>query len=142
MWGHMHRCFEAGPGAPRAARKCTHDWLEHLGWKGPECDDVVLAVSEAVTNAVEHAYPRDFPGQVIMDADTVTGPDGEQRVRITVTDHGMWREPEPSPEFAGCVPVRGRGLTMIRAAMSRSWLDANSDGTRLTMISKAVHPTR
>lgn len=141
MWGHMHRWFDSAPSTPKAARRCVSDWLCRLGWTGPEHDDVVLAVSEAITNAVEHAYPQGYPGVVTIDAATLTGPNGTQRIHLTVTDQGCWRDPGPG-SMAGSIPVRGRGLTMIRATMACLRLDSNASGTRLTMVSRAVSPAR
>ncbi|HTK60723.1 MAG TPA: ATP-binding protein [Pseudonocardia sp.] len=140
MWGHMHRWFTAAPTTPKAARQCISEWLHRLGWTGPEHDDVVLAVSEAITNAVEHAYPEGYPGVVTIDAATLAGPDGAQRIHLTVTDQGSWRDPGDGPVSVGSVPLRGRGLTMIRATMACLRLDTNASGTRLTMVSRAVKP--
>lgn len=94
-------------------------WIEH-----PETrHDVLLSVSEAVSNAVEHgaragnagADHRDRPIVVVasMEAD---------EVRVTVRDHGIWREPVASPE-------RGRGLGIMRALMDDVVVERHDDGT-------------
>jgi anti-sigma regulatory factor (Ser/Thr protein kinase) len=139
MWGNLYHRFEATPSAPKAARRRVSDWLHLLGWTGPECDDVVIAVSEAITNAVEHAYPRGGPGTVTVDATTLTGPHGTQRIRITVIDEGCWRAPCSGEAPAGSPPPV-RGLSMIRTAMSHVSLEANATGTRLTMITEPAVP--
>lgn len=139
MWGHMYRCFEIGPQAPGAARKCIDEWLSQLGWDPSACADVVLAVSEATTNTVQHAYPRGCPGKIIVDAATLTGRDGAQRLRITVTDHGAWRVPAASVPSSSA-PTRGRGLMMIRAVMSQLQVNSDASGTQVTMVTKPTRP--
>ena len=46
----------ANPVAIPVARYQVRRWLAALSWPAAALDDIVLAVSEAVTNAVEHAY--------------------------------------------------------------------------------------
>ena len=140
MWGHTHRCFYAVPDAPSAARRCVSEWLRELGWSGTDLDDVVLSVSEAITNAVEHAYPPGHPGSITMDAATLTGPNGTQRIHVTVTDQGTWRTPKIALAVVGSVSVRGRGLGMIRATMETLRLDTDASGTRLTMMTREANP--
>jgi hypothetical protein len=46
----------ADPVVASMARDRVRQWLTALGWPAGQCDDIVLAVSEAVGNAIEHAY--------------------------------------------------------------------------------------
>ncbi len=55
------RCA-AEPGNLPALRGELDSWLAGLAWPDDERADVVLAVSEACANAVDHAYPRRVPG--------------------------------------------------------------------------------
>ena len=50
----------ADPVAPSVARQQVRRWLAALAWPTDQLQDIVLALSEAVTNAAEHAY-RDRP---------------------------------------------------------------------------------
>jgi anti-sigma regulatory factor (Ser/Thr protein kinase) len=76
-------------------------------------------VSEACTNAVEHAYgPR--RGRFRVRAERV----GDS-VEVTVTDRGRWRPPRGSG--------RGRGLKIMEAAMDALTLSTDADGTELKM---------
>ncbi|HEX6988096.1 MAG TPA: ATP-binding protein, partial [Bacillota bacterium] len=54
-----------------------------LSFTIPEIEEIKVAVSEAVTNAVVHAYP-DEPGVVHVRAEV----DGEQ-LTVVVSDHGV-----------------------------------------------------
>jgi anti-sigma regulatory factor (Ser/Thr protein kinase) len=152
MWGHLQHRFEANPSAPRAARRRLRTWLGSLGWPEQEADDVVLAVSEAVSNAAQHAYHPGYPGEINLRAATVTCPNGTQCLSITVTDHGTWNDPaagagrptcaDPDAGPAPKLPTHGNGLALIRAATEGLRIDANAAGTRLTMTSHPVESLR
>jgi anti-sigma regulatory factor (Ser/Thr protein kinase) len=76
--------------------------LEGAGVDPDRTYDLLLAATEAATNAVEHAQE---PTEPFIDVSaTVTGGD----VRIDVRDHGQWRERGPSMD-------RGRGSTLMSA---------------------------
>ncbi len=84
---------------------------------GPERTfDLVLAVGEAVANAVEHAY-RGATGDFVLRLSP-----GEGKIFGEVQDLGTWREERPSPE-------RGRGLAILRATTRRLELNRTSRGT-------------
>jgi anti-sigma regulatory factor (Ser/Thr protein kinase) len=84
---------------------------------GPERTfDLVLAVGEAVANAVEHAY-RGAAGDFVLRLSTSEG-----KIFGEVQDLGTWREDRPSPE-------RGRGLAILRATTRRLELNRSSRGT-------------
>jgi anti-sigma regulatory factor (Ser/Thr protein kinase) len=117
---------------PALARRLLREWLANQRWPLDEADDLVLAVSEAVTNAVEHAYPSGNRGIVVLEAAEIAGPDGACHVVATVTDDGRWRPPPVDPGN------RGRGLAMMRASTHALELDSSSAGTRVTMTSRPV----
>ena len=96
---------------------------ELRGWLGQwlsgedTMHDVLLAVSEAVSNAVEHGARGDVEKPVVVIA-TMSVDD----VQITVRDHGVWRDPVVSSE-------RGRGLGIMRALMDEVVVERHDDGT-------------
>ena len=57
---------------------------------GASVDDVKIAVSEAVANAVVHAYREREPGTI-----RVTGRHRRGRLLVTVTDDGIGMTPNP-----------------------------------------------
>jgi len=68
-----------------------------------QCDDIALAVSEAVTNAVTHAYiGSDQPGDVRLRASIDHG-----RLTVEICDNGNGASPD-----AGEAPI-GMGLRLI-----------------------------
>ena len=101
-----------------AVRRTLRAWLAEHGTE--RADDVVLAVNEAVANAVEHAgLPRG--GVVTVDADVL-----DDHVRVRVRDHGAWR-------VAASDETRGRGLVIMRAVMDRVDLTSEDGATSVVM---------
>ena len=84
-----------------AARHAVRSWLAELDAGHQDHEVLELAVGEAVTNAVEHAYPAG-PGVVHISAEL--HPDGICELRIT--DEGRWRAPDPAAS------ERGHGLML------------------------------
>ena len=82
----------------------------------------VLAVSEAVANAIEHGYMSDGEGIVSVDA-RLTESD---ELEITVRDEGTWRERRRGEE-------RGRGLPIIEAIVDEVSIDRSNGATVVRM---------
>jgi serine/threonine-protein kinase RsbW len=86
-------------------------------------EDMRLAVTEACTNVVRHAYDDDEPGPI----DVVIRPNGD-RLDLIVCDYG--RGPGPSPDLAG----PGLGLPLIAALADSVELEhGHTCGSRLAM---------
>jgi serine phosphatase RsbU (regulator of sigma subunit)/anti-sigma regulatory factor (Ser/Thr protein kinase)/anti-anti-sigma regulatory factor len=79
------------------ARDAFTTWLSRLDATGEDREALHLALVEVVTNAIEHAYPKDEPGLVEIEA--TLGDDGN--VECRVTDHGTWRRPDPADADRG-----------------------------------------
>ncbi|GAB2661884.1 ATP-binding protein [Nocardia goodfellowii] len=103
-------------------REVVRDWLYRCGIDSAQTYDVLLAVSEAVTNAVEHGH-RHAPGSV-----RIEGALTDSDIRVTVADHGHWK-PKDSPGGQ----IRGRGLDLIRALMTSVTVHTDATGTRIEM---------
>lgn len=85
--------------------------------------DIALAVSEALTNAVAHAYAgQPLPGTVALhaalDADALD---------VVVSDHGVGMPPPTT------YPPTGLGLAIIARAADRIELSGARPGTRMRM---------
>lgn len=115
--------FPARPEQLRDARARLRGWLAGLDLDPLVSQDVLLAVGEACTNAVEHAY-RDAEAQHVRMVASVTG----RNLRVRVTDTGQWQPPRPDPHAH-----RGRGLTMIREMMDEVTVENQSTGTTIDM---------
>lgn len=125
----------ADPLAPLVARTQVRRWLTALAWPGGQRDDIVLAVSEAVSNAAEHAYHHRPPGMIELSGGVEGTPGGQRRVTLIVRDHGHWRR----------VPVDDegwrRGIWLMRACMDAVTIGqptGNRAGTRVVLHSRAV----
>ena len=128
----------AGWGAPSVARTRLRDWLEAHRWPDDDVDDLVLAVSEAVTNSVEHGCgmatadvaPRS--GLVELTACLKCSARGARHVELAVRDFGEWRAPVRGPT------VRGYGLVLIRAVAMAVEVHRLPDGTLVRIVSRPV----
>ncbi|BBZ46973.1 SpoIIE family protein phosphatase [Mycobacterium parmense] len=80
--------------------------------------DVVLVVSEACTNCVEHAYASRAAGTMVLDAEI-----GGGEVRARIADFGSWKKPAEHPGNSG------RGLLLIRAISDALEIDRAATGT-------------
>jgi anti-sigma regulatory factor (Ser/Thr protein kinase)/putative methionine-R-sulfoxide reductase with GAF domain len=100
-------------------RRILRRWLRARGANDQATLEVTLAVSEACTNAIEHAYSP-APAVFEVDARLIDG-----AVEITVRDAGRWRSPRGVN--------RGRGLQIIEAAMDEVSVDASPAGTAIVM---------
>jgi serine phosphatase RsbU (regulator of sigma subunit)/anti-sigma regulatory factor (Ser/Thr protein kinase)/anti-anti-sigma regulatory factor len=79
------------------ARDAFAGWLSQLDATEEDREALHLALVEIVTNAIEHAYPKDKPGLVEIEA--TLGDDGN--VECRVTDYGTWRPPDPADADRG-----------------------------------------
>ena len=84
-------------------REAFTGWLGSFGPVEDDRQSLEMAVSEAVTNAIEHAYPRGTAGPVRLLA--TVQPNGF--LEVNVADRGRWQEPGTADDD------RGRGLLVI-----------------------------
>ncbi len=112
----------ADPKALAEIRLILRRWLRHHGAGDSQTQEITLAVSEACTNAIEHAYSP-APAQFTLTARS----EGDELVFV-VTDAGSWRAPRGTD--------RGRGLTIMRAAMDEVDVNTSDTGTEIVMRRK------
>jgi anti-anti-sigma factor len=99
-------------------RRAFSGWLAGIDVAVQGRDDLTLAVVEAVTNAVEHAYPPERRGIVEFRADL--GRDGT--LECQVTDHGRWRQPDLAAAH------RGHGLMVAGQVVDQMLVSAQDGG--------------
>ncbi len=133
---HLTLQLPADPVAPSVARHQLRRWLTALSWPSGQLDDIVLAVSEAVSNAAEHAYLDQPPGLVDVHGWLEVTPGGQRRVTVVVSDHGCWR-PAPVDD-----ENRRRGIPLMRACMDSVTIEQpdHGVGTHVFLHSRAVPP--
>ena len=119
-----HRAWPAEPRALSGIRTAVGDWLAPLhGLSHDDRDDVVLAMSEAASNCVEHAYPVPGPESTVEVSLWIE----DQAILVAVLDHGRWRAP---PAQAG---ARGRGISLMNQIMDSVVIHHGSRGTAVLM---------
>jgi anti-sigma regulatory factor (Ser/Thr protein kinase) len=141
--GELHVVVGADWVAPSIARDRLERWLRGLAWPRGQREDLVLALSEAVSNSVEHGYGIAAgatssgdagAGAVEVRARLLVEGGGARRIRLVVRDGGRWREPVAPSRF------RGHGLAIIRACADEMVVDGDDAGTTLTLSSRAAPP--
>ncbi|MDM8085270.1 ATP-binding protein [Cellulomonas cellasea] len=123
---HAETRIEPDTAAVAPARRWARERLAEAGVGGPALDLLVLLVSEAVTNAVEHADP---PVLLRVDVDAV-------RTRVEVSD-GARAEPilrNPPPTAEG-----GRGVMFVDRLASRWGTLPHADDESKTVWFELVH---
>jgi serine/threonine-protein kinase RsbW len=125
------RClWPAEAGQLPAIRTEVHRRLAPLDLPGDTRHDLVLAVNEAASNAIEHAYCRGGAGggvELVFWLD-------DDHLHIAVVDRGTWREPPPGPRG------RGFGLGMMRQLVAGVSIDHDDHGTRVVLRHALTDP--
>lgn len=107
------------PESLKEIRTSMRRWLSVTGADEEATDDLLLAVGEACTNSVEHAYGP--AGGVVSLRLELRGSD----VFATVRDQGRWRAPRGTN--------RGRGIMLMRKCCDEVEVEEGSGGTTVTI---------
>lgn len=105
------------------ARSALRSWLDRAGIDPEQNLNVLIAAGEAVANAIEHGHRDNAEGTISLRATTLV-----DRVRVTVTDTGSWKPPQPAGD-----PYRGRGFTLMRALMQDVTIHPAVTGTTVRL---------
>jgi serine phosphatase RsbU (regulator of sigma subunit)/anti-sigma regulatory factor (Ser/Thr protein kinase) len=109
----------AVPASLAPLRRALGRWLDANDVAPQVAYDIVLAVNESATNAIEHAYG---PGTASFDFEAVR--DGDA-VELVVRDSGHWRPARGDH--------RGRGLNVMRATMDSVDVDRGTTGSEVRL---------
>lgn len=107
-------------------RKALRDWLTQAGIGPVQTMDVLVAVGEALANAIEHGH-RDRPGGTV----TLRAVALADRLDVTVVDTGVWKPVHFDP-----AAHRGRGIELMRALMSDVAIEPGDGGTTISMSAR------
>lgn len=129
--------------APSIARDRVRRWLNAHRWSRAHLDDLVLAISEAVSNSVEHGYGISAddttrspltapPGTIELRGHVITHPDGIRHVEFTIRDHGRWVPP------AMVCGNRGHGMTIMSACADKVTIDHTTTATTVMLRSRPL----
>ena len=120
----LRRSFPADPGAPGVARQAVRDFLRAHGADPGALSDVLLAVSEVVTNCVVHAYRGQPVGKVDLEARRK----GDSLL-LSVADEGAGMAPRHDS------PGLGLGLPLVGRVAQRVDITAQAGGGTLVRMS-------
>jgi anti-sigma regulatory factor (Ser/Thr protein kinase)/putative methionine-R-sulfoxide reductase with GAF domain len=109
----------ADPGVLSDVRRTLRRWLDSQGVGDQASREIVLAVSEACANAIEHAYSPAPARFELMASRT------DSQLSFVVRDSGAWRS------LRGV--NRGRGLKVVQAAMDEVEIKPSPKGTEVVM---------
>jgi PAS domain S-box-containing protein len=116
----------AAPNRLAGVRRRLTAWLQVATVGDELASDVVLAVGEACTNSIEHAYRDRAGGTMHIEAEVE-----DDEIRVRVADFGSWKTPDTEPG------TRGKGLVLIRALTDEVDVDPTMEGTTVTMSFRA-----
>ncbi len=111
-------------------RKKLRQILIQAGWEKKTTEEILLAVDEALTNVIRHAY-QGRPGTM-----TVSVSSADDKIEIVLEDRGKKFDPTqvPSPELPRHRPG-GLGIHFIRTIMDQMiYDDQYPAGNRLRLI--------
>jgi serine/threonine-protein kinase RsbW len=108
-------------------------WLQrHFSLDAQRRTEVVLAVNEALTNAVEFGCPYGM-GQARVVCAAVYD-DDTGILSVTVSDGGRWRLVATTAPTPGHCPQRGRGVPLMRVLTDGLQIDTSERGTQVSLV--------
>ena len=116
----------ARPASLVSARRQLRRWLRAQDIDEVTESEFMIAAGEACSNAVEHAYS---PGRGTF---SVRGTRTDDVIELSIQDHGQWRPPRGEH--------RGRGLSIMRAAMDSVEITAGAEGSAI-VLRRSVQPS-
>jgi signal transduction histidine kinase/DNA-binding response OmpR family regulator len=115
--------FAAARDQQGATRQRLRAWLERAGLSSDDRDAIVLAVGEAVANAIDHGSDRD-PRQIV----TVELARRGSTLIASVGDRGHWQ-----PGLRALAAGRGRGHLIMEAVADDVDINLDQGGTVVTL---------
>ena len=126
---YAHGIWPAHPRQMVPIRAELRRWLAPLGMTGEAQEDLVLAVSEAAGNSVEHAYPEATAGDTVELIFWIE----PGAVCVEILDYGMWRTPRAEPPSNAVA-----GSSSCVDLMESVHIDHGPDGTSV-LLRPAMH---
>ena len=121
--GPLELDITADVGELAPSRAALRTWLGSAGVSKEQTLDVLIAVGEAMANAVEHGHRDDPGGTVSLHASWFA-----DLLRVTIRDTGRWKPQSATPDV-----TRGRGLPLMHALMQDVSIDSQTTGTTVHM---------
>jgi anti-sigma regulatory factor (Ser/Thr protein kinase) len=117
-----------------AARSAIAGFLLAAGVGEDTVDDIVLALNEACSNVLQHAFPIGHPGSYELRADF-----RPEEIVIEVSDQGVGFD-AMDLRSSGILDLNGRGLDIMRRVMTSVEVESprQGGGTRLRLRNRLV----
>jgi anti-sigma regulatory factor (Ser/Thr protein kinase)/anti-anti-sigma regulatory factor len=133
----LHLSLPSARSSLTTARDAFVGWLRRLDATADDWEALHLAMVEVFTNAIEHAYPREAPGTIELDASL----ESDGSVACLVTDHGTWRPPDPADADRGHgLMVAGHVVDELLVSHPAADDAAGPGGTTVTMRLRLRRP--
>jgi len=118
----------------------VHEWtrrqLDRARVPNEMRHNVLLALSECVTNAIRHGCKECRTSKVKLECESIVGDAArEHEIAFTIRDHGAGFAPELVPDPTDGAYLHrpgGRGVYLVKALTSESSIESSSDGTSVT----------
>jgi len=120
----------------RAVSDFVRELAQWVGFSASDLNQIELAVCEACTNIVQHAYAHQPSGQIHIRARAEQG----QRIVITLMDTGAAFDPQAVPEYdprqvnGRDDQVRGLGLFLIQRMMDSVHFEFRASGSEESQL--------
>jgi anti-sigma regulatory factor (Ser/Thr protein kinase) len=121
------RTVSASAATIATVRRELGAWLTAHG-AATEVAAIQLAVSELMSNVVDHAYRTARGGTVVVDAEITA-----EQVEVAVIDDGRW-----SSQIVDS--ARGRGLTVVEQLVANATIRSTAQGTMVGFVVKRHTP--
>jgi PAS domain S-box-containing protein len=115
--------FRAARSEQAPARRRLRAWLERVGVDGETRDALLLAVGEAIANAIDHGSRGDETQVVKVEVAR-----RDRDILVSVSDTGQWQ-----PGVEGYFTGRGRGHLLMQALVDDVHIDTDHQGTIVTL---------
>ncbi len=112
-----------------SVRAQLRGWLRSCDVSARVAQDVLVAVGEAIANAIEHGHRHRSGQQVRLRAVSTA-----DELRLTVSDTGRWRTSPP-----GDRSLRGHGISLMRSLMHQVTIVPSPSGTTVDMYLRINH---
>jgi anti-sigma regulatory factor (Ser/Thr protein kinase) len=117
----VHEVWPAQPRYLARIRSKIRRWLAPLPLTEQAQHDLIVAVDEAASNAIKHAYPEGAENKTVE----VTFWTEPTTVNIEVVDHGRWRTPSARPHRWS------RGIALMQRLIESVMIRFDDRGTRV-----------
>lgn len=136
--------YASDPRVLPEARRTMRDWTLPQGWSEDQTAEIALAVDEALSNVIRHAYDCERCHRILLSARALRDPRRGEGIEIRIRDFGKQCDPaQIRGRDLDEVRPGGLGVHIIRAMMSEvQYTPAEGGGMLLIMRKYKDHSAR